>query len=537
MESEVKTEQQETKIIRKNERYPHQHQQQKLVLLNEHSFLHDSAKLSPSDVSTTSNNFIIANSQIANNKIGQHEYENDAEDKRKSNMDEINTSTIIYEDNLKDSQKMSIEHNIEEIFEPLNLLKMINGHCEDRSIKENKDCNAPIMSQELNQCGTGFRIGHFAECLAEDVLEDSLLEAKAEIDNKEDKVSIIDQTSKNMEPIKNNNVICNDDQQIPQQDINTNIPPSSTSTQGLPNNFSSSLKNSVHKSSDSRVHSKSLCLNDSNAYTEICSKLTASSQLQPNSSCPQMDEKLKELTDFQQLVQNFPSEDIIPFDQEDECCSNSVVEGLDRLLSDDDIEEDIENQSNTIMDNLGCADKLTKAPQEESTSDMEATPAHEYNLFNPFDPQQTQTLPSNIDSSNSIINHFPNMNRFPLQKDPVSNHWEITENICDKPNNVINSPEMLESQAPNPHQYEYDNIININHNTDTHMENSEEQVLSNISSLLQYLPEQVEKLVTDCSDVPEVVFFINNVMNFFKVPCQNIRPHTIPIHTYFAPIY
>ena len=105
MESEVKTEQQETKIIRKNERYPHQHQQQKLVLLNEHSFLHDSAKLSPSDVSTTSNNFIIANSQIVNNKIGQHEYENVAEDKRKSNMDEINTSTIIYEDNLKDSQK------------------------------------------------------------------------------------------------------------------------------------------------------------------------------------------------------------------------------------------------------------------------------------------------------------------------------------------------------------------------------------------------------------------------------------------------
>ena len=72
-----------------------------------------------------------------------------------------------------------------------------------------------------------------------------------------------------------------------------------------------------------------------------------------------MDEKLKELTDFQQLVQNFPSEDIIPFDQEDECCSNSVVEGLDRLLSDDDIEEDIENQSNTIMDNLGCALKNT----------------------------------------------------------------------------------------------------------------------------------------------------------------------------------
>merc|ERR1712018_775283 len=142
------------------------------------------------------------------------------------------------------------------------------------------------------------------------------------------------------------------------------------------------------------------------------------SQLQPNLSCPQMDEKLKALSDLQQLVPNFPSEDIIPFDQEDECCSNSVVDGLDKLLSDDDIEDDIENLSNTITDNVGYADKLTKPPQEEITRDLEVVPAHEYNLFNTFDQQ----------------------------KDPVSSHWEGTEHLCDKPHNVIHSPDMLVSQ-------------------------------------------------------------------------------------------
>ena len=36
------------------------------------------------------------------------------------------------------------------------------------------------------------------------------------------------------------------------------------------------------------------------------------------------------------------------------------------------------------------------------------------------------------------------------------------------------------------------------------MKTPEEHVLSNISSLLQYLPEQVEKLVVECDEGTEV---------------------------------
>ena len=78
MESEVKTEQQETKIIRKNERYPHQHQQQKLKLSNEHSFIQESSIISSSEFSASSSNLILDCIEISNREIGQHEFGNEA---------------------------------------------------------------------------------------------------------------------------------------------------------------------------------------------------------------------------------------------------------------------------------------------------------------------------------------------------------------------------------------------------------------------------------------------------------------------------
>ena len=507
-ESEVKTEQQETKIIRKNERYPHQHQQQKLKLSNEHSFNQESAKISSSEFSTSSSNQILDCTEISNREIGQHEFGNEANIMSISTMDELNNSPKT------NDNKPYASHNLtkEKIDNSFNSDKMINGNCVIHFEMGHQDICAPNSNEEGNNGESGFRIDHFAECLAEDVLEDSLLEAKAEICNQENKSSSTNQITETMTSIEQNNLVNNENYPNPTNDYNTSTPNSSGTETCLIDTVNSIDKTPNPKSSDTRVHSKSLCLNDSNAYTETCSNFMTLSQLQPNSSCPQMDEKLKELTDLQQLVQNFPSEDIIPYDQDDECCSNSVVDGLDKLLSDDDIEEDMENLGNTMMDQHVRNDITTKLSQDDSKISREAASTHEYNLFESVNPQRNQAISSNINVSNSGLNEFSNINRLSIPNDQDSYQWNGIENLCDKSSNVINSSEMLESLVPNELHHTYVNIKNNDDNIEAIVKTPEEHVLSNISSLLQYLPEQVEKLVVQCNvgnEVCDALFLIN----------------------------
>ena len=499
-ESEVKTEQQETKIIRKNERYPHQHQQQKLKLSNEHSFIQESAKISSSKFSTSSSNQILDYTEISNREIGQHEFGNEANIMSITTMDELNVSSKINDNKPYDSHNLTNEKTGDSFQSD----KMINGNCVTNCEMDNEDICAPNTFEEGNNGESGFRIDHFAECLAEDVLEDSLLEAKAEIGNQENEHSSTNQITEATAPVEHNNLVNNENKQNPTKDHVTSTTNSSGTETCLTDTVNSIDKTSSPKASETRVHSKSLCLNDSNAYTEICSNFMTLSQLQPNSSCPQMDGKLKELTDLQQLVQNFPSEDIIPYDQDDECCSNSVVDGLDKLLSDDDIEEDIENLGNNMMDQPVRIDITAKLPLEEPKISREAASTLEYNLFEMVNPQRNQAISPNINVSNSGSNEYSNINRLSIPSDQDSNQWKRIEHLCDKSSNVINSPEMLESFVSNELHHTYDNIRNKDDNIEAIVKAPEVHVLSNISSLLQYLPEQVEKLVVECDEGTEV---------------------------------
>ena len=507
-ESEVKTEQQETKIIRKNERYPHQHQQQKLKLSNEHSFIQESSIISSSEFSASSSNLILDCIEISNREIGQHEFGNEANIMSISTMDEVNVTPKMNDNKRYDSQNLTNE----KIDNSFNSDKMINGNCVIHFEMENEEICAPNAIEEGNNGESGFRIDHFAECLAEDVLEDSLLEANAEISNQENKYSSTNQITETMTPMEHNDLVNNQNASKSTKDYNTSAPNSSCTETCLIDTVNSIDKTPNAKASDTRVHSKSLCLNDSNAYTETCSNFMTLSQLQPNSSCPQMDEKLKELTDLQQLVQNFPSEDIIPYDQDDECCSNSVVDGLDKLLSDDDIEEDMENLGNTMMDQHVRIDKTARLSQDDLKVSREAASANEYNLFELVNPQRNQAISPNTNVSNAGLNEYLNINRLSIPNDQDSNQWNRIENLCDKSSNVINSPEMLESLVSSELHHTYDNIRTKDDNIEAIVKTPEEHVLSNISSLLQYLPEQVEKLVVECDEGTEVChlsFLIN----------------------------
>ena len=454
MESEVKREQQETKIIRKNERYPHQHQQQKLESLNEHSFLHDSAKISSSEFSTSSSNLISASTEIANRKSGQHDSNNEANIMNILTMDAHSVTSMKNGDNRNDLHTLTNE----QIHDPFKPNKMINGHSETRSDIENDEICASNTVQDVNVCESGFRIDHFAECLAEDVLEDSLLEAKAEMGNQEIIISGSNQIPEKIASTENNNLEAKEKYTNQTKDNNSSTSYSSCTETGFTDTVNSVNENPNPKTSDARVHSKSLCLNDSNAYTEVCSNFMTVSQMPPNSSCPQMDEKLKELTGIQQLVQNFSTEDIIPFDQDDECCSNSVVDGLDKLLSDDDIEDDIENLGSVITDQPIYADVPAKKSQEDQMIPMETPHANEYNLFQMVDPQQNQAISPKMNLSNSVLSDYSGIDGLSIPKNQDSNQWERTEKFCDNSSNVISGPEMLESLVANQFQNDSTNI-------------------------------------------------------------------------------
>ena len=119
-------------------------------------------------------------------------------------------------------------------------------------------------------------------------------------------------------------------------------------------------------------------------------------------------------------------------------------------------------------------------------------------------PQRNQAISPNINVSNSGSNEYSNINRLSIPSDQDSNQWKRIEHLCDKSSNVINSPEMLESFVSNELHHTYDNIRNKDDNIEAIVKAPEEHVLSNISSLLQYLPEQVEKLAVECDEGTEV---------------------------------
>jgi hypothetical protein len=184
-----------------------------------------------------------------------------------------------------------------------------------------------------------------------------------------------------------------------------------------------------------------------------------------------------------------------------------VVEGLDRLLSDDDIEEDIETLSNINGNKQGC-DETSNIIQDESMHIIDRTPAQEYNLFNTFEPAESQILVPKLDHSNFNNNDYSNFNEVSMQNNQISDILERTENLCDTSNNVITTSDTTESQVTDPLQHIYENVQKIHPDTSIYeaaqIQNEEMQVLSSISSLLQYLPEQVEKLVAECNNDSQV---------------------------------
>ena len=120
-----------------------------------------------------------------------------------------------------------------------------------------------------------------------------------------------------------------------------------------------------------------------------------------------------------------------------------------------------------------------------------------------------------LDHSNSNNNDFSSFNGVSIQNNQTPDNLERTENLCDTPNNVIKTSEAAESQVNNQLQHIYENVQNIHPDTSIHVpdqiENEDIQVLSSISSLLQYLPEQVEKLATECNNDAEVCISFDNI--------------------------
>ena len=514
MESGIK--QQETTIVQQGRRYSFDHQLQQNLQICEHSL--NNAKSSPIEVSKSLNNLNLTNGPIKENTLGQFKTSNERQVEFKTNMENLNG--VVDENETQHNTTMNNRDTNKRLDSKdpqghkscktkIDLADhVIQDSNSDEGFRENQ------IMQETKHYETGFRIDHFAECLAEDVLEDSLLEAKAEIETKDTKDISVGISLESTIKTQNNSSINTDDivNNVNKNDANELL------TINTPSNQSDltvkNLGSSTRRKSDARVYSKSLCLNESNPTRGTCSQNVISSQSQSNLSYQMIDEKP---SDLENLIQMYPNEVIIPFDQEDECCSNSVVEGLDKLLSDDDIEEDVENLNKTINNNVSCDETLINSP-EESTHIPERSPVQEYNLFN-VESVETQILSSNLEQTNSVINNCSNFNGPHMLNYQTSDTQERTENNCDISNNVIATCEDIKVQVPNPTMSLYNDMgdmssfshlvsssmQNINRGSRSQMQIEELQALSNISIVLQGFPDQVEEqLVSGYNDDSEV---------------------------------
>ena len=403
--------------------------------------------------------------------------------------------------------------------------------------KEKHRVDEKSIFQDTIQYETqNFRIDHFAECLADDVLEDSLIEVRSEIENSEKPAFISsDLALQKFHQNQNNKIstiytvveVLNDscietdlnNTTLNENDLETSFIEEnnknnlqlldiSTSSSKTQDKNKSDADQSPRKKSESRVYSKSLCLADSNHHPEEDSTIISSRHSQSSLPCQHMEEKLKELSDLQQFIQKFPNEDIIPYDQEDECCSNSVVEGLDRLLSDDDIDEDMENVGNIVSNPNGCEEFLNQS-NEECSSVVEKSPLQEYNLFSTIEsPVDNQIMIPGVSHPNTIImeySTFPSYISHSNDQISVENN-DSNETPCDKPDNVITNPETMDAHNMNETYQTYSDMANLHVQNPAQMRPDEIQGLSNMSSLFQYFPEQGKQVAGDCFDDFEVMF-------------------------------
>ena len=380
--------------------------------------------------------------------------------------------------------------------------------------KEKHRVDEKSIFQDTIQYETqNFRIDHFAECLADDVLEDSLIEVRSEIENSERQTCISSDLVFQKYHQNQNNTTLNENELETSfiEENNTNnlqLLDISTSSSKTQDKNKLDAEQSPRKKSESRVYSKSLCLADSNYHPEEDSTITTSRHSQSSLPCQHMEEKLKELSDLQQFIQKFPNEDIIPYDQEDECCSNSVVEGLDRLLSDDDIDEDMENVGNIVSNPNGC-EEFSNQSNEECSSVVEKSPLQEYNLFSTIEsPVDNQIMIPGVTHPNTIMmeySTFPSYISHSNDQISVENN-DSNETPCDKPDNVITNPETMDAHNMNQTYQTYSDMANLHVQNPAQMHSDEIQGLSNMSSLFQYFPEQGKQVAGDCFDDFEVMF-------------------------------
>ena len=434
--------------------------------------------------------------------------------------------------NLKENEGQDINIDMDHSF------NIENENMGAQKSKEKHPVDEKSMFQDIIQYETqNFRIDHFAECLADDVLEDSLIEVRSEIENIEKQPCITsDVAFQKYHQNRNNKIptICTfvdvlNDSYIETDLNNTTLNENeletslieektknnlqlldiSTSSSRNQDKNQSNAEQSPRKKSESRVYSKSLCLVDSNYHPEEDSTIISSRHSQSSLPCQHMEEKLRELSDLQQFIQKFPNEDIIPYDQEDECCSNSVVEGLDKLLSDDDIDEDMENVGNIVSNTNGCEELLNQS-NEECSSVVEKSPLQEYNLFSTIEsPADNQIMIPGVTHPNTLMmeySTFPSYISHSNDQISAQNSNDSNETPCDKPTNVITNPEAMDPHNMNQTYQTFGDMANLHVQNPAQICANEIQGLSNMSSLFQYFPEQGKQVAGGCIDAFEVIF-------------------------------
>ena len=90
----------------------------------------------------------------------------------RNNIDETDTTT----ENVGKDISIEMDHSLNVESENMGALKSKEKHRVDEK---------SILQDTIQYETQSFRIDHFAECLADDVLEDSLIEVRSEIENNE----------------------------------------------------------------------------------------------------------------------------------------------------------------------------------------------------------------------------------------------------------------------------------------------------------------------------------------------------------------
>ena len=495
------------------ESYHRQHPQQKTTQRKEHS-LFDCVNSSLT-VSTSLSNSGLRNSPLPNHKIDRCQSSNETYLEIQEIMENVN-------DEMDNNQKKSVApENAIDFSLIVNGNDLVVNNVENTKREQNQLCPPEDemvcdqkISAEAHQYRNGFEIGHFAQCLAEDVLEDSLLEARTEIENQE--TNDININSNISEPIRHlNNIFTeNEKNNYSTQEHNVSISIQNTGTAANPELFVSNSGIPHPRKFYDRQHSKSLCLTscDTKFLHNDCSTNVIHHQPQYSISVQNFEDTLQCPGDLKVIIPNFPDENILPYDQDDECCSNSVVEGLDKLLSDDDFEDDMGHFGQIFTNKPGCDDSIKK-PSDDSLFTLEAKTTQGYNLFRTIETIENQMLSQNVETPKDIITNHINYNDIVAlpTTDNTSANMGMQGNFCDKLETVITSSGLIVPRVSGQVEEFNRNFENIIDAGGTETQRDEIQALSNISSLLQYFPDEVEKLLSESKSNDEVCNHINQI--------------------------